>query len=210
MQLGAVLVVGDGIHAALLGDLDVAHHNTLQTELPVNEFLDQRRSLFGKVLLDAAIAAAVALKALFVGCGGFLSRSIERGIVAVAAHLVELLAGDDFQTVVPDDIAALVVVRLDVVGGDADHELQAFQIVVIFPLGEAVQQDADDLLAVGQVNVGDFALTAGHRSGVDDVALCDVAVDGCGELCVDVDVLHVFYLFVIDFLAHGCYYLASI
>ena len=58
MQLCAVIVVDNGIYAVLLGDLDVAHHNTLQTELPANEFLDQRRSLFRKVLLDAAIAAA--------------------------------------------------------------------------------------------------------------------------------------------------------
>ena len=97
MQLGAVLVVGDGIHAALLGDLDVAHHDTLQAELPANEFLDQRRSLFWKVLLDAAVTAAVALEALFIGCGGLLSRSVEHGIVAVAAQLVELLAGDDIR-----------------------------------------------------------------------------------------------------------------
>lgn len=190
MQLGAVLVVGDGIHAALLGDLDVAHHDTLQAELPANEFLDQRRSLFGKVLLDAAVTAAVALEALFIGCGGLLSRSVEHGIVAVAAQLVELLAGDDIQPGVPDDIAALVIVGLDVVSGDADHELQTFQLVVIFPFGEAVQQNADNLLTVGQVDVSDLALTAGHRSGVDDIALCDVAADSLGELAVNIDVLH--------------------
>ena len=29
-----------------------------------------------------------------------------------------------------------------------------------------------------------------HRSGVDDIALCDVAADSLGELAVDIDVLH--------------------
>lgn len=69
----------------------------------------------------------------------------------------------------------------------ADNQLHALSAEVVVERGE---QHPDDLGAVGEVDVSDLALASAHRSGVDVVALCHVAVGCCGELSVDVNELH--------------------
>lgn len=98
-------------------------------------------------------------------------------------------------------IVAGGVVGNDLICGNADNDFQTGQAVEAVVLGEAVQQDADNLLAVRQINMGNLALTAAHRGGVDGVALGDILGDFSGEFLVDIDVLH--FVSLLSFLPYS-------
>lgn len=100
-----------------------------------------------------------------------------------------------------EGIVADGVVGNDLICGSADNDFQTGQAVEAVVLGEAVQQDADNLLAVRQINMGNLALTAAHRGGVDGVALCDILGDFSGEFLVDIDVLH--FVSLLSFLPYS-------
>ena len=55
---------------------------------------------------------------------------------------------------------------------------------------EGIDHDADNLGAVGEVDVRVIALAAAHGSGVDGVAFRQIVGDGSGVLPVDVSVFH--------------------
>ena len=187
VQLCSVLVVGDGVAATVLDDLDVVHLHAPDTELLVDVFFDHRSGLCGHIHRTVIAAAAlVAVKPLLLGGVCFLLCAVE-SILGTVVQTVELLAADDFQTLIPNGAPAVFLIGLDVVLDPANNQLHTLGAEIVVERGE---QHPDDLGAVGEVDVSDFTLTAAHRSGVDVVALCHVAVGCCGELAVNVNELH--------------------
>ena len=171
----------------MLDDLDVVHLHAPDTELLVDVLFDHRSGLCGHIHRTVIAAAAlVAVKPLLLGGVCFLLCAVE-SILCAVVQTVELLAADDLQTLIPDGAPAVFLIGLDVVLDPADNQLHALSAEVVVERGE---QHPDDLGAVGEVDVSDLALASAHRSGVDVVALCHVAVGCCGELSVDVNELH--------------------
>ena len=187
VQLCSVLVVGDGVAATVLDDLDIVHLHAPDTELLVDVFFDHRSGLCGHIHRTVIAAAAlVAVKPLLLGGVCFLLCAVE-SILCTVVQAVELLAADDLQTLIPDGAPAVFLIGLDVVLDPANNQLHTLGAEVVVERGE---QHPDDLGAVGEVDVSDLALATAHRSGVDVVALCHVAVGCCGELAVNVNELH--------------------
>ena len=55
MQLGNVLVVGDGDHALVLGHLDILHLHTADTELLVEDVYKRQVYVWQEVLQQCAL-----------------------------------------------------------------------------------------------------------------------------------------------------------
>ena len=94
------------------------------------------------------------------------------------------------QPVIPDGVCVVLIgIRGNVLllkNATSDQ----FHTLLVPSLGEGPEQDAHDLSAIRQVNVGDLALTAAHRCGVEVIATLQILVHfGC-EYLVDVCEFH--------------------
>ena len=95
VQLCSVLVVGDGVAATVLDDLDVVHLHAPDTELLVDVLFDHRSGLCGHIQRTVIAAAAlVAVKPLLLGGVCFLLCAVE-SILCAVVQTVELLVADD-------------------------------------------------------------------------------------------------------------------
>lgn len=123
VQLCSVLVVGDGVAATVLDDLDIVHLHAPDTELLVDVPFDHRSGLCGHIHRTVIAAAAlVAVKPLLLGGVCFLLCAVE-SILCAVVQTVELLAADDLQTLIPDGAPAVFLIGLDVVLDPANNQL---------------------------------------------------------------------------------------
>jgi len=144
------------------------------------------RDVLGSVPL---VPSHVPLDFLLLGGDGFFAGAVELAVTAVSADLVETLLADDIEPVIPEGVAIVLAVGLNLAVCPAYDDLQAVKGDVSL-LVEGVDQDADNFGAVGEVDVGVFALAAAHYPGVDGVPGSQVFGDNGGVLFVDVSVLH--------------------
>ena len=203
MQTVKFVAVADDIALAVLVNTDIGFLDAGAACALLDDADRQRKVAIREV--DVGVVAALGFVALYAE--GFCLfclcfRAVKRAAAALAGtDLVEALALDYLKAVVPDSVVAGGVEGNDLICGSSDNDFQTGQAVETVVLGEVVQQDADNLLAVRQINVGNLALTAAHRGGVDGVALGDILGDFGGELLVDIDVLH--FVSLLSFLSYS-------
>ena len=193
----------DGSGLAVLVDADIGFLDAGAACALFDDADRQREVTVSQIDVGAGLALClVAFHAEGFGLFCLCFRAVECVTAALAgADFVEALTLDDLKSVVPDSIVAGGVVGNDLICGSSDNDFQTGQAVEAVVLGEAVQQDADNLLAVRQINMGNLALTAAHRGGVDGVALGDILGDFSGEFLVDIDVLH--FVSLLSFLPYS-------
>ena len=203
MQTVKFIAVADDIALAVLVNADIGFLDAGAACALFDDADRQREVAVSQIDVGAGLALClVAFHAESFGLFCLCFRAVECVTAALAgADFVEALTLDDLKSVVPDSIVADGVVGNDLICGSADNDFQTGQAVEAVVLGEAVQQDADNLLAVRQINMGNLALTAAHRGGVDGVALCDILGDFSGEFLVDIDVLH--FVSLLSFLPYS-------
>ena len=192
MQTVKFVAIADDIALAVLVDADIGFLDAGAACALFDDADRQREVAVSQIDVGAGLALClVAFHAEGFGLFCLCFRTVECVTAALAgADFVEALTLDDLKSVVPDSIVAGGVVGNDLICGSSDNDFQTGQAVEAVVLGEAVQQDADNLPAVRQINMGNLALTAAHRGGVDGVALGDILGDFSGKFLVDIDVLH--------------------
>ena len=109
--------------------------------------------------------------------------------MAIRPDLIEAFPADDVESIVPEGAVVALAVRDDLAVRPAHDDLQALD-GKLAPFVEGFDQDADDLGAVGEVDVRIVALAAAHGAGVDGVPISQVLGDDGGVLLVDVSVFH--------------------
>ena len=203
MQTVKFIAVADDIALAVLVDADIGFLDAGAACALFDDADRQREVAVSQIDVGAGLALClVAFHAEGFSLFCLCFRAVECVTAALAgADFVEALTLDDLKSVVPDSIVAGGVVGNDLICGNADNDFQTGQAVEAVVLGEAVQQDADNLLAVRQINMGNLALTAAHRGCVDGVALGDILGDFSGEFLVDIDVLH--FVSLLSFLPYS-------
>ena len=170
MQGVYLAVISNDIFSVMLINADFGSVNPLNAEFPADDLLCDFQRLVGKVLDAAAgIAAHIAVMALLrCGLRFFLCAVIVAMPASVSAYFMEALTAQNFKAVLPNGVPAGILMGLYIVGASANNNLNSFGI----PFGiivECVYVHADDLNAVGQVYLRNFALTAVHGRGVEGV-----------------------------------------
>ena len=148
MQTVKLIAVADDIALAVLVDADIGFLDAGAACALFDDADRQREVTVSQI--DVGAGLALCLVAFHAeGFGLFCLCAVECVTAALAgADFVEALTLDDLKSVVPDSIVAGGVVGNDLICGSADNDFQTGQAVEAVILGEAVQQDADNLLAV--------------------------------------------------------------
>ena len=150
MQTIKFIAVADDITLAVLVDADIGFLDAGAACALFDDADRQREVAVSQVNVGAGLALClVAFHAEGFGLFCLCFRAVECVTAALAgAEDVEAFALDDLKAVVPDGVVAGGVVGNDLICGSSDNDFQTGQAVEAVILGEAVQQDADNLLAV--------------------------------------------------------------
>lgn len=190
MQMIDFATIDHTVAVAALGDLDLCGIDPEIAELVADDsFCNSLCFLAGLVFGVGELTECVP-GVPDISCGlGFFSGAVE---VIVSADLVEVLGADDLEVRVPHGFVELTGIGADIIGGLSNGNLYALDVLP--PVVEAANHHSDDLLAVGEVNVGDLTLATAHAGSVEGVSLGDVLGYDLGETVVDIFVGYLCFL----------------
>ena len=189
-------VSGAGLVVVLRYALDLGCFRGLAFRLAADERENDLLRLVAEAGVVRGVACAVSLAVLDLLCDHLVSGSVPVGIPAPPADFVEFLAADLLEPLVPDRASECIGgVRCDALFGRSANQKryalgvanEGFAVQVdALDFAILIQQDADDLFAVGQVDLCDLALMPAHGRGVDVVTSGNPRGHGFGKLLVDI------------------------